>query len=59
MILILHQTLAKQSLYRSLGLQEFEAPRISRHSVHKGCKVVSPMHRPPLSPGEIPGATFC
>jgi hypothetical protein len=41
-------------LDRPLGFQEFEAPRISRQSAHEGGKVVSPTHRPPLSPGNIP-----
>jgi hypothetical protein len=27
------------------GLQEVEAPRISRKSANEGCKVVSPTHR--------------
>ena len=36
-----------------LGLQEFEAPRISRQSAHEGGKVVNPTHRPPLPPGDI------
>jgi hypothetical protein len=45
--------------YRPLGLQEVEAPRISRQSAHEGGKVVSPMHRLPLSPGDIPGTRFC
>ena len=30
----------------SLGLQQVEAPRISRQSVHEGGKVVSPVHWP-------------
>jgi len=29
--------------------------QISRHSAHEGGKVVSPTHRPPLPPGNIPG----
>ena len=33
--------------------------QISRQSAHKGGKVVSPTHRPPLSPGNIPGTHFC
>jgi hypothetical protein len=37
-------------LDRPLGFQEFEAPRIARQSAHEGGKVVSPPHRPPLSP---------
>jgi hypothetical protein len=43
------------NFYYKFMLQDFEAPRISRISAHEGGKVVSPMHRPPLSPGEIPG----
>jgi len=36
-----------------LGLQEFEAPKISRHLAHDDGKFVSPIHRPPLTPGDI------
>jgi hypothetical protein len=35
-------------LDRLLGIQEVEAPRISRQSTHEGVKAVSPNHRPPL-----------
>jgi hypothetical protein len=42
-----------------LGLQEVEAPRISRQLAHEGGKVVSPMHRLPSPPGETPGTHFC
>jgi len=35
-----------------LGLQEVEAPRISRESAHDDGKVFSPTHRP-LTPKEI------
>ena len=35
-------------LYRPLGLQEVEDPRISIQSAHEGDQVVSPTHRPPL-----------
>jgi hypothetical protein len=38
-----------KSLERPLGLQEIEAPRISRQPAHEGSKVASPTHRPPLS----------
>jgi len=38
-------------LGRPLRLQEVEAPRIYRQAAHKGGKVVSPTHRPPLPPG--------
>ena len=40
------------------GLQEVEAPGISRQSAHEGGKV-SPKHRPSLPPGTIPGTHFC
>jgi len=33
--------------------------QISRQSAHEGGKVVSPTHRPPLPPGNIPGPHFC
>jgi len=33
-----------------LGLQEVEAPSISRQSTHEGGKVVSPTDRQPLPP---------
>jgi hypothetical protein len=35
-------------LDKPLGLQEVEAPRISRQLVHEGGNFVSPTHRPPL-----------
>jgi hypothetical protein len=28
-------------------------------SAHEGGKVFSPMHRPPLPPGNFPGTHFC
>jgi len=33
--------------------------QISRQSAHECGKVVSPTHRPPLPPGNIPGIQFC
>ena len=41
------------------GFQEVEAPKIFRQSAREGGKFVSPMHRPPLPPGETPGTNFC
>ena len=45
-------------LDRPWGLQEVELPYFSQ-SAHEGSKVVSPTHRPPLPPGNIPGTHFC
>ena len=42
--------LSLTDLYRPLGLQEVEAPRISRKSVHEGGKVVSRTHRQRVPP---------
>jgi len=33
--------------------------QISRQSAHEGGNVVTPTHRPPLPPGNIPGNHFC
>ena len=55
-------TYTKLYLYRigrPLGLQNVEAPRISRQSAHEGGKVVSPIQRPPLPPGDTPITHFC
>jgi len=46
-------------LDRRLGLQEIGFPRISRQSAHECGKVVSHMHRPPLTSQYIPGTHFC
>jgi len=48
----------KLSLDRPLGLQEPETPWISRQSVHVAGQVVSPMHRPPITPEDNPGTHF-
>jgi hypothetical protein len=48
-MLICNKIENKSSLkFITLGLQEVEAPRISRQSENAGGKVVSPTHRPPL-----------
>jgi hypothetical protein len=53
---IIKQTCAV--LDRPLGLEDVEAPTISRQSAHKDGKVVSPSHRPPLSPIRYPWYSF-
>jgi hypothetical protein len=42
---------------RPLGLQEVQAE--ARQSAHEGGTIVSPMHWPPLLPGDIPGTHIC
>jgi len=62
--LILHTVnqMSEQSLYKYgkvLRVPRFVDSHISSKSTHEGGKLVSPMHRPPLSPGYIPGTDLC
>jgi hypothetical protein len=52
----------KQSLYRpgkALRATGGSSSQIPRQSAHEVGKFVSPTHRPPLPPGNIPGIHFC
>jgi len=51
---------------KAIPLQAWTGPEVSRNlrlpdfkTAHEGGKVVSPTHRPPLHPGNIPGTQFC
>jgi len=50
---------------KAIPLQAWTGPEGSRNlrlpdfKTHEGGKVVSPTHRPPLPPGNIPGTHFC
>jgi len=50
---------------KAIPLQAWTGPEDSRRlrlpdfTTHEGGKVVSPTHRPPLPPGNIPGTHFC
>jgi hypothetical protein len=45
-----HSTSISNNQPQDSGLQEVEAPRISRQSAQEGVNVVSPLPRPPLPP---------
>jgi len=46
-------------LDRPRGFQEVKVPKFQDNRYMKVVKVVSPTHRPPLPPGNIPGTHFC
>jgi hypothetical protein len=49
---VLYKSYLITGLDRPLGLPGVEALKISRQLAHTGNKVVSPVHRPPLPPGD-------
>ena len=60
--LIKHNVKVKQSLHwpgQALRIPRGWGTQISWQSAHEGGKVVSPTHRLPLPPGNIPGTHFC
>ena len=54
--------MVKQSHFSRVQAQRVPGCRgsqIARQSAHEGGKVVSPKHRSPFPPGDIPGTHFC
>jgi len=59
--------LANKNYIKAIPLQAWTGPdsswvsgsQISRQWAHEDGKVVSPTHRPPLPPGNIPSTHFC
>jgi hypothetical protein len=44
---------------QALRVPQGQGSKISWQLAHEGCKVVSPMHCPPLPPENTPGTHFC
>ena len=60
--LYIYKVRVNQSHYspgQALRFPGLSDSQISRQSTHECGKVVSPMHRPPLPPGNISGTHFC
>jgi hypothetical protein len=53
------QEIPLQALTGPGGSRRLRLPDILRQSAHEGGKVVSPMHLPPLPPGNIPSTNVC
>jgi hypothetical protein len=61
------QTKPIKCTVKAIPLEDWTGPegskilrlQILRESAHEGGKVVSPMHRPPLSPRNMPGTHYC
>jgi hypothetical protein len=47
-----------RNLDKSSGLQGVEVPGISKQSAHESGEIVSLIHRPPLTSGDLPGPHF-
>jgi hypothetical protein len=54
-----HKSHPITDLDRPWVFKKVDAPKISRQSAYQGDGVVSPAHRPPLPPRNIPGTHFC
>jgi hypothetical protein len=58
-VIVKSKAIPLQVLTGPEGSRRLRLPDLLRQSAHEGGKVVSPTHRPPLPPGNIPGTHFC
>jgi hypothetical protein len=66
-VLMQNRIIANEKLFKAVPVQAWSGPEGSRKlrfphfmtTAHKGSKVVSLTHQPPLPPGNIPGTHFC